>query len=240
VPGRRSMRSMTVLTGLLTFLDQERRGVDPETSTAEPELEHGDLLYLLLLYLLADRRVVGVQIGLKPVEPVPVPGVRHVVPGSRLVLHPGEHHPLEPVRGLGSARRARALPRRAGAGRSRDVGGIPGAVPGRRRRGRERLRRSGHRQPVRRQPAGGARNPRQGDLYLFRVRPRRPQHPGGRRGRRIGLRRQLPGRARLFHRAGRVTTCGRPAGHTTAPTSCWSGSAWPRRPAGSRPSSAVP
>ena len=81
---------------------------------------------------------------------------------------------------------ARALPRRAGAGRSRDVGGIPGAVPGRRCHGRERLRRSGHRQPVRRQPAGGARNPRQGDLYLFRVRLRRPEHPGGRRGRRIG------------------------------------------------------
>ena len=111
----------------------------------------------------------------------------------------------------GPARWARALPRRAGAGRSRDVGGIPGAVPGRRRRGRERLRRSGHRRPVRRQPAGGARKPRQGDLYLFRVRLRRPEHPGGRRGRRIGLRRQLPGRARLFHRAGRaVHILGRP------------------------------
>ena len=59
----------------------------------------------------------------------------------------------------GPARRARVLPCRAGAGRSRDVGGIPGAVPGRRRRGRERLRRSGHRQPVRRQPAGGAAEP---------------------------------------------------------------------------------
>ena len=77
-------------------LDQERRGVDPEARDTEPEPEHGDLLYLL-----ADCGVVGVQIGLEPVEPVPVPGVRHLVPGPLLVLHAGKHHSLEPVRGLG-------------------------------------------------------------------------------------------------------------------------------------------
>ena len=77
-------------------LDQERRGVQPEAGHPEPEPEHGDLLYLL-----ADRRVVGVEVGLEPVEPVPVPRVRYFVPGPLLVLHAGKHHSLEPVRGLG-------------------------------------------------------------------------------------------------------------------------------------------
>ena len=49
------------------------------------------------------------------------------------------------------------LPARAGAGPGRDVDGIAGAVRDRRRRGRERLRSSHHRQPVRRQPAGPRR-----------------------------------------------------------------------------------